>query len=364
MEIRLENHTIAEIFKGYEDNAESGVVGFGGKLNIRPAFQREFIYKDKERNAVIDTVMKGFPLNVMYWCEDDSGNFELLDGQQRTISICQYLNGDFSINSRTFANLTQFERQQIENYELMIYVCKGNDKEKLDWFRIINIAGVKLAEQELRNAVYTGTWLTDVKRYFSKNGCPAYKIANKYLKGEMLRQDYLETALKWISARENISIEDYMSEHQHDSNGTALWIYFQNVIIWVQTIFPKYRKEMKGIEWGLLYNEFGNGTYNPAELEKRISKLMADDDVTSKKGIYEYLLSGCEKSLSIRAFTDTQKRTAYENQNGICPICKKSFDFDKMHADHITPWHAGGKTIPENLQMLCRDCNLKKSGQV
>lgn len=363
MEIRLENHTIAEIFNGYEDNAESGIVGFGGKLNIRPAFQREFIYKDRERNAVIDTVMKGFPLNVMYWCEDDNGNYELLDGQQRTISICQYLNGDFSINSRTFANLTQFERQQIENYELMIYVCKGNDKEKLDWFKIINIAGVKLAEQELRNAVYTGTWLTDVKRYFSKNGCPAYKIANKYLKGEMLRQDYLETALKWISAKEKISIEDYMSEHQHDSDGTALWLYFQNVITWVQTIFPKYRKEMKGIEWGLLYNEFGNGTYNPADLEKRIAELMADDDVTSKKGIYEYLLSGREKSLSIRAFTDTQKRTAYENQYGICPICRKSFDFDKMHADHITPWHAGGKTVPENLQMLCRDCNLKKSGQ-
>lgn len=364
MEIRLENHTIAEIFNGYEDNAESGVVGFSGKLNIRPAFQREFIYKDKERNAVIDTVMKGFPLNVMYWCEDDNGNYELLDGQQRTISICQYLNGDFSINSRTFTNLTQFERQQIENYELMIYVCKGNDKEKLDWFKIINIAGVKLAEQELRNAVYTGTWLTDVKRYFSKNGCPAYKIANKYLKGEMIRQDYLETALKWISAKEKISIEDYMSEHQHDSDSTTLWLYFQNVITWVQTIFPKYRKEMKGIEWGLLYNEFSNGTYNPAELEKRITELMADDDVTSKKGIYEYLLSGREKSLSIRAFTDTQKRTAYENQHGICPICRKSFDFDKMHADHITPWHIGGKTVPENLQMLCRDCNLKKSGQV
>lgn len=363
MEIRLENHTIAEIFNGYEDNAESGVVGFGGKLNIRPAFQREFIYKDRERNAVIDTVMKGFPLNVMYWCEDDNGNYELLDGQQRTISICQYLNGDFSINSRTFANLTQFERQQIENYELMIYVCKGNDKEKLDWFKIINIAGVKLAEQELRNAVYTGTWLTDVKRYFSKNGCPAYKIANKYLKGEMFRQDYLETALKWISAKEKISIEDYMSEHQHDSDGTALWLYFQNVMTWVQTIFPKYRKEMKGIEWGMLYNEFSNGTYNPAELEKRIAELMADDDVTSKKGIYEYLLSGREKSLSIRAFTDTQKRTAYENQHGICPICRKCFDFEKMHADHITPWHAGGKTVPENLQMLCRDCNLKKSGQ-
>ena len=363
MEIKLEKHKISEIFNGYKNNDENGVVGYGGKLNIRPAFQREFIYKEKERNAVIETVMKGFPLNVMYWCEDGNGNYELLDGQQRTISICQYLNGDFSINSRAFANLTQFERQQIENYELMIYVCKGNDKEKLDWFKIINIAGVKLAEQELRNAIYTGTWLTDVKRYFSKNGCPAYKIGNKYLKGEMIRQDYLETVIKWISATEKISIEDYMSEHQHDSDGTELWLYFQNVITWVQTIFPKYRKEMRNVEWGLLYNEFGKKSYNSVELEKRIAELMADDDVTAKKGIYEYLLSGREKALSIRAFTDTQKRTAYESQGGICPICRKSFDLDKMHADHIIPWHVGGKTVPENLQMLCRDCNLKKSGQ-
>ncbi|MDE5764100.1 MAG: DUF262 domain-containing protein [Ruminococcus sp.] len=363
MEIKLEKHKISEIFNGYKNNDENGVVGYGGKLNIRPAFQREFIYKEKERNAVIETVMKGFPLNVMYWCEDNNGNYELLDGQQRTISICKYLNDEFSINSRSFLNLTAFERQQIENYELMIYVCKGNDKEKLDWFKIINIAGVQLAEQELRNAIYTGTWLTDVKRYFSKNGCPAYKIGNKYLKGEMLRQDYLETVIKWISSTEKISIEDYMSEHQHDGDGTELWLYFQNVITWVQTIFPKYRKEMKNVEWGLLYNEFGKKSYNPVELEKRIAELMADDDVTAKKGIYEYLLSGREKALSIRAFTDTQKRTAYESQGGICPICRKSFDLDKMHADHIIPWHVGGKTVPENLQMLCRDCNLKKSGQ-
>ncbi len=200
--------------------------------------------------------------------------------------------------------------------------------------------------------IYTGSWLTDVKRYFSKNSCAAYKIGNKYLSGDMIRQDYLEKTLKWISAREGKSIEAYMSEHQHDTNGSPLWLYFQNVISWVQTIFPKYRKEMKGLEWGLFYNEFGNNSYNPSVLEKRITELMADDDVTSKKGIYEYLLSGKEKSLSIRAFTDTQKATAYAKQNGICPICQKYFELDRMHADHITPWHAGGKTVPENLQRL------------
>ncbi len=367
MEIRLEEHTVAEIFNGYEDNDESGVVGFGGKLNIRPAFQREFVYKERERNAVIDTVFKGFPLNVMYWVEDEQGGYELLDGQQRTISICQYCNGDFSMlidgKPRTFGNLTPYEQQQFLSYKLMIYVCKGNDKEKLDWFRTINIAGAVLTAQELRNAIYTGSWLTDAKRYFSKNGCVAYKTANKYLNGEMNRQAYLERAIKWIAAREGIGIEEYMSAHQHDSNASALWLYFNSVITWVQTIFPKYRKEMKGLEWGLLFNQYGNDPLNPAELETKISALMADKEVTKNSGVYEYLLSGKEKFLSLRQFEDEDKRAAYEQQQGVCPICGQHFDFEKMHADHIKPWHAGGKTVPENLQMLCRDCNLKKSGQ-
>lgn len=367
MEIRLEEHTIAEIYKGYVDNDESGVTGYGGRLNIRPAFQREFVYKEKERNAVIDTVFKGFPLNVMYWVEDGKGNYELLDGQQRTVSICRYCDGDFSMvidgTPRTFYNLTEHEKEKFLNYKLMIYVCKGNDKEKLDWFKTINIAGAVLTQQELRNAIYTGTWLTDAKRYFSKNGCAAYKTANKYMNGEMNRQAYLEKAIKWISSRENISIEEYMSAHQQDSNASELWLYFAGVINWVQTIFPKYRKEMKGLEWGILYNQYGNMSLDPAKLEEKTALLMADREVTKKSGVYEYLLSGKEKFLSLRQFDEEDKREAYEQQQGICPICGKHFEYEKMHADHITPWHSGGKTIPENLQMLCRDCNLKKSGQ-
>lgn len=201
MQIELHEIKIRDVVNGYVDSQENGVVGFGGKLNIRPAFQREFVYKEKQRNAVIETVMKGFPLNVMYWVEDENGNYELLDGQQRTISICQYVNGNFSLNSRAFHNLTETEKEQILEYPLMIYICKGNDKEKLDWFRIINIAGVQLKEQELRNAIYIGEWLSDAKRYFSKNGCVAYLLANKYLSGEVNRQDYLETVLSWVSAR-------------------------------------------------------------------------------------------------------------------------------------------------------------------
>ncbi len=369
MQIELHEIKIREIVNGYVDSQENGVVGYGGKLNIRPAFQREFVYKEKQRDAVIETVEKGFPLNVMYWVEDENGNYELLDGQQRTISICQYVNGEFSLNSRAFHNLTKTEQEQILDYSLMIYICKGNDKEKLDWFKIINIAGVQLKEQELRNAIYTGEWLSDAKRYFSKNGCVAYLLANKYINGEVNRQDYLEKVLEWISAKENIKLEDYMSIHQHDRHATPLWQYFQMVINWVQTIFPKYRKEMKGVSWGNLYNTYGNNVYNPQELETKIVKLMQDDDITKRSGIYEYLLSGNEKHLNIRAFTDNEKRQVYERQKGICPHCvaenreKIHYEIEEMEADHITPWCEGGKTNVENCQMLCKEHNRRKSNK-
>ena len=224
MKIELHEIPVREVVNGYVDSAENGVVGYGGQLNIRPAFQREFIYKDKQRDEVIRTITKQFPLNVMYWVKSDDGGFELLDGQQRTISVCQYVNGDFSIDHLAFHNLTDTERSQILDYKLMIYICEGTDKEKLDWFKIINIAGEQLTAQELRNAVYTGEWLTEAKKYFSKNQCPAYQIAGDYLSGSAIRQNYLETALKWIAARDNIEIEDYMSQHQHDTNCNELWL--------------------------------------------------------------------------------------------------------------------------------------------
>lgn len=369
MKIELKEISVREIVNGFSDSDENGVVGFGGKLNIRPAFQREFVYKDKQRNAVIETVIKNFPLNVMYWSETENGNFELLDGQQRTLSICQYVNGEFSINSRAFHNLTQSEKNNILDYKLMIYICNGTDKEKLDWFEIINIAGVQLKDQELRNAIYTGEWLTNAKHYFSKNNCVAYRIANKYIKGELNRQDYLETALKWISAKENKSICDYMSEHQQDTHATPLWQYFQQVINWTETIFPNYRSEMKGLAWGIMYNQYANKNLNPAELEKRIVELMQDDDIKNRSGIYEYLLSGNEKYLNIRAFTDNEKRKVYEKQNGICPHCvnekreKTQYKISEMEADHIIPWCEGGKTIIDNCQMLCKEHNRIKSNK-
>ena len=360
MKIELKEVSIKEVSEGYVNDEEEGVVGFKGKLNIRPKYQREFVYKDKQRDAVIETVRKNFPLNVMYWVKNEDGTYEVMDGQQRTISFCEYIAGKFSLNFQYFHNLEENEKKQILNYKLMIYFCEGNDKEKLDWFKTINIAGEKLYDQELRNAIYTGAWLSDSKRYFSKSGCPAYSIANDYMNGSPIRQDYLETTIRWISKGK---IEEYMAKHQHKPNANDLWLYFQSVISWIKAVFPNYRREMRGVDFGLLYNEFKNKELDSKKIEKEIVILMQDEDVTKKSGIYSYILTRNEKHLNIRAFTDRQKREAYERQKGICPKCKKPFEIEEMEADHIKPWHEGGKTTAKNCQMLCKEDNRIKSGK-
>ncbi len=363
MKIELNRIKIREVINGYSDNAEEGVVAYGGKLDVRPKYQREFVYKGDQRDAVLETVKQDFPLNVMYWMVKEDGGYEVLDGQQRTISIGQYVNGDFSLNDRYFGNLTQEEKDQILDYELMIYFCEGNDKERLDWFKTINIAGERLTDQELRNAVYTGPWLSDAKLKFSKTNCVAYLLANdggSLLKGSPIRQEYLETALSWIN---NGEVADYMAKHQHDKNADELWEYFQNVIAWVRDTFTNYRKEMSGVNWGELYNEFKDKKLNPKKLEEEISKLMQDEDVSKKSGIYPYVLTRQEKHLNIRTFNDKMKREAYERQEGICVKCQEHFALEEMEADHITPWHEGGKTNAENCQMLCKEDNRRKSGK-
>lgn len=364
MKIELHEITVREISENYIDNAEEGVVGYNGLLNIRPKYQREFVYDEGKRNAVIDTIRNDFPLNVMYWVKNDDGTFEVLDGQQRTISFCQYVKNGFSIQidgyPKAFINLTPDEKKQILDYPLMVYFCEGTDTEKLAWFRIINIAGERLTDQELRNATYTGTWLTNAKSIFSKSNCAAYLLSKDYVKGSPIRQEILQTALNWISKGE---IEKYMATHQHDPNANELWTYFRNVIDWVTLTFPVYRRDMKGVDWGSLYDEFKDELYDTSELEKEIKELMMDDDVTNKKGIYTYVLTKNEKHLNIRAFSESQKRSAYERQNGICPVCQEHFEFKQMEGDHITPWHAGGKTTADNCQMLCKDDNRRKSGK-
>lgn len=360
MKIELKEITIREVANGYVNDEEEGVVGYGGKLNIRPKYQREFVYKDKQRDSVIETVKKNFPLNVMYWVKNEDDTYEVLDGQQRTISICEYAKGSFSLNALYMHNLTDVEANQILDYKLMIYFCEGNDKEKLDWFKTINIAGEKLTDQELRNAIYTGTWLTNAKKYFSKSGCAAYGIGSDYMTGSPIRQDYLETAISWLS---NDKIEDYMSVNQHKPNANELWLYFTGVMNWIKVVFPKYRREMKGVLFGFLYNKFKDTAIDSAKLEKEITQLMQDEDVTKKSGIYEYVLTRNEKYLNIRAFTDKQKRESYERQKGICVKCKVHFEINEMEADHINPWHEGGKTSAENCQMLCKQDNRTKSGK-
>jgi hypothetical protein len=362
MKIELKEITIREVTAGYVDNAEEGVTGYGARLNIRPKYQREFVYDERKRNAVIETIRKGFPLNVMYWVVGEDGGYEVLDGQQRTISFCQYVEGDFAVladgHTKAFHNLTNAEREQILNYTLMVYFCEGNDKEKLDWFKIINIAGEKLTEQELRNAVYTGAWLSHAKRLFSKTGCAAYLLAKNYVDGVAIRQEILQTALYWISGG---NIEKYMSAHQHDPNANELWTYFRNVIEWVELIFTQCRREMKGIAWGPLYDKYHGEMHDATKLEQEVSALMIDEDVESKKGIYPYVLSRDVRTLSIRKFSPAQKREAYEKQAGICVKCGEQFDLSNMEADHITPWSLGGKTVPANCQMLCKGCNRIKS---
>ena len=386
MNIELHKITVRELTKGYVDNNENGVRAYGGRLDVRPPYQREFVYKEKQRDAVIDTLTQGFPLNVMYWakrivadcvsqsgksvCGDadgdngsDKAQYEIIDGQQRTISICQYVNGDFAFNFRYFHNLQPDEQEQILNYELQIYICSGTDSEKLKWFRTINIAGEALTEQELRNAVYAGGWVSDAKRYFSKNGAPAAKIGSDYLNGSAIRQDYLETAIDWISGG---NIEVYMSNHQHDASAAPLWQFFQSVITWIETSFrpTKERKKiMKGVEWGMLYKLYKDQVFDYKAIDEEVKRLILDDDVTKKTGIYPYILTRKEKYLSIRAFTDAQKLAAYERQGGICADCKQHFELSQMEADHITPWCDGGRTIADNCQMLCKDCNRRKSGK-
>ena len=371
--------SIADLFNGYVNNEEEGVytyIRIDGELiktDIRPPYQREFVYSDDKRNKVIETLSRNLPLGVIYLAKNSDGTMEVIDGQQRIMSICKYLNGDFSVNGiADFLNEKTFNCElykntaiykQIMSYNnLLAYIVEGDDDEKLDWFRTINISGEKLTEQELLNANYTGEWLSSAKRKFSKTNCVAFKKGNKLVNGSPIRQDYLETALSWISGgKENI--QKYMGDHYQDENAEPLWKYFVEVIEWVEKTFT-YRKEMKGIDWGKLYREYGKVEYNVAELEEKVKALMADDDVNSKKGIYEYVLSNCskdkERHLSIRKFSDKDKRTAYERQNGICPICGKHHEIDEMEGDHIIPWSKGGKTTIDNLQMLCKKCNREK----
>lgn len=365
MKIQRKEITIKQLTADFSDNDEKGVFAYGGKLDVRPPYQREFIYKDKQRDLVIDSVRNGYPLNVMYWAVREDGHFEVIDGQQRTLSICKYVACEFSIDGLAFDNLKADQQKQILDYKLMVYQCSGTDSERLKWFETINIAGEKLEQQELLNAVYAGPWTASAKTFFSKNGCAAYGLAKDYLSGQLIpiRQDYLEVALKWYTGGGIEEIKKYMSEHQHNKSATPLWRYFQQVIAWVKATFPVWRKEMKAVNWGDLYNRFKDQKVDTDDLAEKVTRLMLDVDVERKPGIYPYVLDGDERHLNIRAFDHNDKREAFERQKGICPKCQKKFEFEDMEGDHVNPWHLGGKTIAANCQMLCKEDNRRKSGK-
>jgi len=366
MKIEPKKITIRELVEGYDDAGVDGVTAYGGRLDVRPSYQREFVYKEAQRNAVIDTVMKGHPLNVMYWVVNEDGKYEVMDGQQRTISIGQFYNNDFSFNMRYFHNLEEEEQKKFLDYELTVYFCTGTNDEKIKWFETINIAGEELSQQEMNNAVYRGPWVTDAKKWFSKPGCPAAKIGGDYLTGSRERQEYLETAIAWMADGKADAVKQYMALHQHDPDASEMWNFFQQVITWVEAKFKHTsdrKKILKGVEWGPLYKKYGKAKLDPNEIEERVKKLLLDDDVTKKIGIAPYILSGEERHLSIRAFTDAQKLAAFERQKGKCPLCGKTFTLEEMHADHIVPWSRGGRTTAENCQMLCRACNFTKGGK-
>ena len=365
--------TVGEITKGYINNDEQGVRGYNGLLDIRPPYQREFIYNEQEQCAVINTVLHNYPLNIMYWVKrsnDAECPYEVMDGQQRTLSLCDYVAGKFSFDFKNFFNQPADIRKKILDYKLTIYVCEGEESEKLEWFKTINIAGKPLNEQEIRNAVYAGPFVSDAKKHFSKTNCVAYRLGKDLVNGSPIRQDFFRKALEWMADHETRngnpqSAVGYMSLHQHDINAMPLWTYFQSVLRWAMDTFnmKKFKKIMKGLDWAKFYDEYHEKVLDIKAMEKQIIDLIGDDEIQKQQGIIPYVLTGDEHYLELRVFPDKIKLAVWEKQNHKCAICGKEFDYQFMEGDHISPWRDGGRTEVKNFQKRCRECNRRKGSK-
>lgn len=378
--------TIKDVCNGfmYNELEGKGLFGLSGKLTIQPEYQRNYIYADGKKDvAVIDSILKGYPLGLIYFNKTDEDKFEVLDGQQRITSIGRFCTDRFAIKDENgipqyFTSLSGDKRRAIEETKLLIYECEGTESEIKEWFKTINIAGVPLNEQELLNAVYSGKFVTLAKAEFSNSQNTNIHKWSAYINGSVDRQHFLERAFDWVS---NGNISDYMSRHRNDDNINELQGYFNAVLDWVSTVFNTNKNEMKGLEWGRLYKTYKNTPYNPQYVHDKVEELHADAYIKNKKGIFEYILGGCadKRLLDVRFFDESIKRKAYARQTedakprGIsnCPLCAvgenanktKIWTMKEMDADHVAAWSNGGSTTLENCEMLCITHNRAKGNR-
>lgn len=378
--------TIRDIVDGfvYNELEGRGLFGLGGKLTIQPEYQRNYIYADGKRDvAVIDSVLKDYPIGVLYFNKTGENTYEVLDGQQRITSIGRFVTDKFAVkdandNQQYYNGMAESQRQKILNTPLLIYICEGDEPEIKDWFKTINIAGVPLTPQEILNAVYSGQFVTLAREEFSNSQNSNIQKWGAYIVGDVKRQAYLERALDWVSRGE---IDDYMSKHRKDHNIADLKDYFIGVIDWISSVFTDVESEMKGLEWGRLYETYHNKQYDPAKVSAEVHKLLGSYEVKDRRGVFEYILSGSEdtKLLNVRVFDEPTKKIVYAEQTKVaqgkgesnCPLCaighdankKRIWKVDEMDADHVAAWSKGGATSPENCQMLCKIHNRAKGNR-
>lgn len=387
MKTTLKNDiTIKEVCDGfiYNELEGKGLFGLSGKLTIQPEYQRNYIYADGKRDvAVIDSILKGYPIGLIYFNQIDSDKFEVLDGQQRITSIGRFVTGKFAVKDKNgheqyYSGMATSQQEQIMNAKLLVYLCKGDEPEIKDWFKTINIAGVPLTEQEILNAVYSGPFVTLARGEFSNSQNANIQKWSAYIAGDIKRQAYLERALDWVSGG---AIDKYMSKHRNEKNITELKKHFNNVIDWASTIFTDVESEMRGLEWNRLYETHHKNKYTAASVSASIQKLYADSFVKNRRGIFEYILGGEVeiKLLEIRIFDEPTKRSVYEAQTAKakkkcvsnCPHCEigqgsnniKIWPLADMDADHVTAWSKGGSTDSKNCQMLCKTHNRAKGNR-
>lgn len=379
--------TVADMCKGfvYNEYEGKGLFGWGGKLVIQPEYQRNYIYADGKKDvAVIDSLLKEYPLGLLYFVKVSDDKYEVLDGQQRITSFGRFITGKFAIKDENgieqyFAGLSSDKQKKILDAPLTIYVCEGEESEIKEWFKTINIAGVPLNNQELLNAIFSGPFVTKAKEEFSNSQNANIQKWSAYIKAEVNRQGYLETALDWVSKG---NIEAYMSKHRFDDNINELKTHFTSVIDWISSVFNDVENEMRGLEWGRLYETYHAKPYDPEEVSKKVHELYADAAVKSRKGVFEYILGSCKEPqlLDIRIFEESTKKAKYTQQTddakkkdiSNCRLCatsgqatlmKRIYKFNEMDADHVTAWSKGGATDISNCEMLCKTHNRSKGNK-